>query len=428
MKKKWYEIIDSVSFSLIVLLFSYFFIAIGSIEATNEIVSKSLLIILRIGIYLKKAFPLFLALNYVGSNKKDIIPFIGTIICYILLNIITMVLSSTMYDASFYKDVFGLALDEKRMPLNLGIFGSILVILIINFAYKVAKKRYNYGILNFISNDAWFFVVAVSLTIMAGIFVSFGYGYTADVITRIMNFISTNSSNPVAMYCYGVLYKIMEIAQMDSVIQNNFLFGSLGGSWINAQGNTVLGDVSIWTAQVAEENIALTTGRYTTGFYIINLFVVPSLIIAALVNIKDKIEFRKKSVLAFVAIVVTSFTGSTLPVEYYLLLTSPLLLIIHIILSGFVFLACQMQGLYLGSVVYGPTNSVFLGNLGEFIHYFRMIDLNSTVVKLIITGLISFVIYQVVTFIYYRYLAFDFLDREEKKKDLYSIVSALGGL
>ena len=57
MKKKWYEIIDSVSFSLIVLLFSYFFIAIGSIESANEIVSKSLLILLRIGIYLKKAFP-----------------------------------------------------------------------------------------------------------------------------------------------------------------------------------------------------------------------------------------------------------------------------------------------------------------------------------------------------------------------------------
>ena len=47
MKKKWYEIIDSVSFSLIVLLFSYFFIAIGSIESANEIVSKSLLILLR---------------------------------------------------------------------------------------------------------------------------------------------------------------------------------------------------------------------------------------------------------------------------------------------------------------------------------------------------------------------------------------------
>ena len=40
MKKKWYEIIDSVSFSLIVLLLSYFFIAIGSIESANEIVSK----------------------------------------------------------------------------------------------------------------------------------------------------------------------------------------------------------------------------------------------------------------------------------------------------------------------------------------------------------------------------------------------------
>ena len=144
MKKKWYEIIDSVSFSLIVLLFSYLFIAIGSIESANEFVSKSLLILLRIGIYLKKAFPLFLALNYIGSNKKDIIPFIGTIICYILLNIITMVLSSTMYDPSFYKDVFGLALDEKRMPLNLGLFGSILIIIIINFSYNTILLKINF--------------------------------------------------------------------------------------------------------------------------------------------------------------------------------------------------------------------------------------------------------------------------------------------
>ena len=88
MKKKWYEIIDSVSFSLIVLLFSYFFIAIGSIESANEIVSKSLLILLRIGIYLKKAFPLFLALNYIGSNKKDIIPFIG----YFLLKLFPLII------------------------------------------------------------------------------------------------------------------------------------------------------------------------------------------------------------------------------------------------------------------------------------------------------------------------------------------------
>ena len=428
MKKKWCEIIDSVSFSLIVLLFSYFFIAIGSIESANEIVSKSLLILLRIGIYLKKAFPLFLALNYIGSNKKDIIPFIGTIICYILLNIITMVLSSTMYDPSFYKDVFGLALDEKRMPLNLGLFGSILIIIIVNFSYKLAKKRYNYGILNFLSNDAWFFIVSILLTIITGIFTSFSYGFFADIISRIMNFISTNSSNPVAMYCYGVFYKIMELFQMDSVLHNNFLFGSLGGSWINSQGNTVLGDIAIWTAQVAEDSIAVTTGRYTTGFYIINIFVIPSLIIAILMNINDKIEISKKFVLAFISIIITSFSGSTLPVEYYLLLTAPALLIIHIIFSGFVFLASQIQGLYLGTIALGTTNNFFLGNIVEFIHYYKIIDLNPIVTKLIINGVICFVICQIVVNVYYRCLAFDFLEKDQRKKDIYSIMLSLGGL
>lgn len=428
MKKKWYEILDSIRFAITVLLIGYLFIGIGNIQSKNEIIQKILLIFSTSGLLLKNLFPLVLTLNYVGSNKKDVIPFIGAFMCYILMNIITMILSKTTFSSEFYRNILGLAISDNMRPLNLGIVGSVAVIFTVDIAYDISRKRYNYGFLTFLDNDAWFFIVALIFTSLVSVGINYSYIYFVNVVNKLMEFISLNSTNPTALFIYGIFQRIGEMLHVDNIFKNNFLFGNLGGSWIDGKQVVYNGDINIWTAQMLSDSISAGTGKYTAGAYIINLFAAPSLIIGYYLNITDKIDRSRMLGMLLLGIMASVLTASPLPIEIVVFLTSPLLYAIHLILCGSIYMICSLLNICIGVMLSTSQATVTVGNIFEFIHYYSIVNLHPVLVKALIVGIVTFIIYQVVVFVYYHLLAQDFLDSEQGKIELKQFIDNLGGL
>lgn len=429
MKKKWYEILDSIRFAVTILLIGFLFMGIGNIPTQNETIQKVLLIFSSCGSLIKDLFPLGLTLNYIGTNKKDVIPFIGSALCYILLNVITMILSSPSYPSEFYRSLLGITTSNSLRPINLGIIASVVIIIIVNFSYDISRKRYNYGFLTFIDNDAWFLILALFLSSVAAIALSYGYIYFVNLTTKLMEFISQNNSNPTVLFIYGISEKLGEMLQVENIFKNNFLFGSLGGNWIDSNQTVYNGDINIWTAQLAAESLTVGTGKYTTATYIINLFAAPSLIIGYYLNITDKIDRSRMMGILLMGICCSVLTGSPLPIEIVIFLTSPLLYFIHVIFSGFIYMSCSILGIYIGTISNNIAHNILcIGTISEFIHYYSVVNLHQTILKALILGVIVFIIYQLVVFIYYHLLAQDFLDEQVGKIEVRQFIELLGGI
>ncbi len=436
MNNKWYRIIDSIKFSLGMLFIGFILMRIGSIVTKGEVISLIISLCGYSGKLLVDLFPFILAINYIGKTHHDVIPVIATMLSYILLNIVTMFLAKTSFNVNYYKAVFGLSYETVtaannpliKSPLNLGIIASILVIIIIRIAYKISRKRYNYGMFSFIDNDVWFFLITILLTLAVGAIVSHEYGHLVMILNNVMNWISNNNLNPAVMFVYGLIRQFLNAIGMEEIITNNFLFGNLGGSWITPAEVTILGDVNIWIEQYKINAVSIGTGRYISASYIINIFAIPSLIIAYYLNVSDKIERNRALGLVILAIVASLFGAATLPMELVLMFTAPVLLGIHIIICALVHLACGLTNTFLGCGAFGNAKYLATGNIYELIKYSTDVNLQPTVKRILIIGAIVFVVYQLVVYIFYRFFALYFLEGEKQIIEVKQYIENLGGI
>lgn len=436
MNNKWYRIIESINFALGMLFIGFVLMRIGSIKTNGEVISLVISMCGYSGKLLVDAFPFVLAINYIGKTHKDVIPVIATMISYALLNVVTMFFAKTSFSATYYKEILGLSYETinasgnaiVKSPINLGIIASIIVIIIVMVSYKLSRKRYNYGMFVFIDNDIWFFLMTIAFTIVAGVVVSHEYGYLVMILNNIMNWISKNHSNPGVMYVYGLIRQILNVLGMEEILTNNFLFGNLGVSWVNSAEVTILGDINIWIEQYKANDISIGTGRYISASYIINLFAIPSLIVSYYVNVSDKIERNRSIGLVLLGIVTSLFGAATLPMELVLLFTAPVLLGMHITMCALIHLACGLTNTYLGCGAFGNPGFLATGNIYELIKYSRDVNLFPAVKRIVLIGIVVFVVYQILVFIFYRVLAHHFLEKEKQIIEVKQYIENLGGI
>jgi phosphotransferase system IIB component len=436
MNSRWYRIIESIKFSLGMLFIGFILMRIGSISTKGEVISLVVSMCGYSGKLIVDLFPFILSINYIGKTHDDVIPVIATMLSYTLLNVVTMFFAKTSFNANYYKAVFGLSYETVnaannpviKSPLNLGIIASIIVIIIVRLAYKLSRKRYNYGMFVFIDNDIWFFLITIVFTIVIGALISHEYGYLVMILNNIMNWISNNHSNPAVMFVYGLNRQFLNALGMEEIITNNFLFGNLGGSWITPAEVTILGDVNIWIEQYKTNAISIGTGRYVSASYVTNLFAIPSLIIAYYLNISDKIERNRSLGLVLLGIVASLFGAATLPMELVLMFTAPVLLGIHIIITALIYLACGLTNTYLGCGAFGNPKFLATGNIYELVKYSSDANLLPAVKRLLLIGVVVFVVYQLAVFVFYKLLAHNFLEKEKQTIEVKQYIENLGGI
>ena len=430
MKKHWYALLDSMKLPLAILLIGYLLMGLNVISVKNELISTALQTLEYIGYVMVDLFPLIVIISYFGRTYEDSAPVNGGIVCYLILNVITMFFSNGSLADSFYTDLFTFSVDAENTirPLNMGLLAAVIVIIIVNLTYRSSRKRYNYGMLPFITNDVWFLLSAILFTLIVGALIVWQYPTVARFTVKCMRFVAINNTNPASMFLYSLYDKVMSLTGLHGIVEKGFWFGEYGGNWVNGSGTSFVGDASIWNAQIAADTLSKGVGRYGTNYYIVNLFMIPSLLLGYLLNIRDKVELRKSWGTVLFGLICSLLCGSALPVELALLFIAPGLLFVHVILSSLSSMALALMGVQLGFTVTGNPDYTAAGTLLDFVKYFRTASLHSAALKILLVGAVCFAVYQLVVFLYYRFISQDFLDNEEGKKELKDFVRALGGL
>ena len=433
MKKAWYSRIEGLKGPLVMYFMGMILLGVGnSFTSSNEIVTNTLEALKYTGGLIKTLFPFFLVINVIGKAHEDSVPILGGVFSYIIMHLTTMYVAPQNLSSSYYSALGDGLLnivgqDLNKAPINLGLIASILAIVMVTAIYKLSRQRFNYGIFTFIDNDTWFIIMIIIASILSGVLLSWGFRYVVNTINTIMTFISGNSTNPAALFIYGLLERVMEILNLDEIVHSSFWTGLFGGSWVDSAGVTYYGDVNIWTAQIAQGSVQLGVGKYISPYYIINIFVVPAMIIALLLQYTNRIERNRIIGLAILAILVSLSSGCLLPLEYLLLLTAPALLICLIVLTSGLYLVMAMMEVYLGFSFSGALVFATPGTLLEFTKLSSYLGRNTSR-SFVWIGIIAAIIAFAMVFLYYYVLAFDFMDPTKRKMHRKEIIRALGGL
>ncbi len=430
MKKNWYALLDSMKLPLAALLIGRLLMGLNTITVNNEMIGTALQTLEYIGYVITDLFPLIVIIAYFGRKYEDSAPVNIGIICYLILNVITMFFSRSSLASYFYTDLFTLSYDADTTlhSLNMGLPAAVIVIIIVNLTYRNSRKRYNYGMLPFISNDVWCLISAVFFTLITGALIVWQYPTIARFVVKCMRFVAVNNTNPASMFLYSLYDKVMSLTGLHGIVEKGFWFGEYGGSWVNSEAVSYIGDASIWNAQLTADSLIKGVGRFCTNYYIVNLFMIPSLLVGYLLNVRDKMERRRAWGTCLMGLACSLLCGSALPVELSLAFIAPGLLMIHIILSSVASMALAIMNVYLGFTLTSQTSYASAGTIIDFIKYFRTASLHSVALKVLIVGAISFAAYQIIIFLYYRFMSQDFLDSEEGKKEMKEFVRALGGV
>lgn len=127
-------------------------------------------------------------------------------------------------------------------------------------------------------------------------------------------------------------------------IPNNLFWFQLG-SFVDANGNTVNGDINIFLQGVSKNNPG---GLFQAGFFPMMMFGLPALVAAFYYSAENKQQKIRIISIYGAAAVVSFVSGITEPIEFGFMFVSPLLYIIHSLLTGITGFITGLMGIQLG--------------------------------------------------------------------------------
>lgn len=445
--RKWHALYEIFKFPLQMIVFAVLLCGIGTF-LTNTTYGLSTLydnaILTTVGSVLQKSgsfiwvnFPLYFMICSVNKRGGSAVTIVSVICGYIAYLVTTMMVAPNNLVTTAYSSIFGLsstvsssfAASVTRYPLQTGLIGPLLVSFITLFAYGLSRKKSEYGFFSFISKEMICVIGTVILSVLCGVLISVIWPFFIAFIQEIVSFISSDTTNPVNMALYGIMDRILTVLNMNALLRQPFWYTIQGGSWMSLTGSSVVGDVNIWTSQVASLSVTSLSGRFITPYYILNMFAVPAMLVAVYTVCTEPIGKRKYRGMLIVMGIISLLTGSLLPVELTMLLLCPFLLVLHIGLTGLLFAVLQSFHVYLGYYSAGNYMITALpGTLPEFLSYISNPSLRMTLLMILITGLITAVVYFAVTRLYFQKFAVDLFKTGDLERNTAIVVKGIGGL
>ncbi len=413
--------------------------ALGIASSVNNQFLLSLAeLMLKTGQFIIVNFPILfmmrLAMRRGGSAATIFSAFLG----YIMFLITTMYFTSTNLPTTAYSSILGLNVSHSYVgalsnathyPLQTGLIGALIVAAMTLWAYRGARNKNEYGFFSFISKEVSCTIRTMFLCVLAGIVIAYIWPVFINYNDKILNFIVADTTNPINLTIYGMLDRFLSVFNLGTWIRQPFWYGISGGSWVNVAGASITGDVNIWTAQLGASALTGTAGKFITPYYVLNIFAVPGMIWAMLSLTTDKMERRKTFFLCLIAVIVSILFGTLLPLELLLLFLCPLLFFIHILYTGVLYAVLYSMNAFLG---YHYTDTSIItampGTLPEFISYASNPGLQKTLIVVGVTGVISFVLYFLLTRLYFKHMALDLFHTDAKTRMVNGTLRAVGGV
>jgi len=446
--RNWHSFYEILKFPLEIIFFAVIIAGTGNL-ITNpafgiaDFINNDYIILLaeilqRTGQFLLVNFPLLFLIRLVARRGGSATTFISAITGYVGFLVATMFVADTSLPSTAFSSILGISINKSTLqhlsgsthyPLQTGVFGAIIVAMITLWAFNRSRNRSEYGFLSFISKEVSVSMRTVSYSLIAGAVTAYVWPFVFMGIQKIISFITVDTTNPINLTLYGICDRLFGALGLGTLIRQPFWYTVNGGTWVNMAGASISGDVNIWTSQVTANAVTGYSGRFFTPYYILNIFAVPGMIWAMFSLYTDAMERRRMWVLCLIATIVSLLCGTLLPLELMLALLCPLLLMFHLMYTGVMFGIMHVMHAYLGYYSTDTTTIMaFPGTLPELIKYLQYPSMRQTIIIVAAAGAISFVIYFLVTRLYFRRLAVDLFDTGTKERMVRETIKAVGGI
>ena len=442
MANRWRAFYEILKFPISVLLVAFILLGIGNLlmnpvygitsyfdydvlNATGEILQRT-------GSFLIVNFPLLFLFRLVSGKSGNSVTVLSAFAGFVIFHVVTMLVARSDLTTTAYSSILGLSITRSSIskltsgthyPLQTGLIGAWVIAWITRFSFSKMKKKNG-----MISGETGCVILTMVLSLIAGLIFSVAWPYVIMVVNKGISCITGDTTSPVNLGVYGIMDRLFSTMNLGTLIRQPFWYTVNGGSWVSAAGASVTGDVNIWTAQVEANAVTGMSGRFITPYYVLNLFAIPGMVIAMYSLHTGRHEKRKARGLCILVILVSLLSGCLLPVELFLLFLCPVLFLIHLGLTGCLFGVLQSLHLYLGyRSEEASTMTALPGTLPEFLSYLNMPGLRKTLLGIVITGVVMFFVYYLITKFYFRSLTVGMFDVKKKQVIVEEILKALGG-
>lgn len=405
---------------------------------TNPVILNIATIMSRTGMFIVVNFPLFFMMRIVTRKSGSGTTMLSALLGYAAFLTATMVIDNSSLPATAFSSILGISMTRSMQystqymmayPLQTGMFAALITVLITIGCFARSKKKSEYSFFGFISKSSWCMITTLFWCAAAGVLTAFAWPYFFMGLQKILDFIAVDTTNPINLALYGITERLMNVLNLGGLVRAPFWYSNMGGSWVSVSGSSVVGDVTIWTAQSATNAVSGMTGRFITPYYILNIFAIPALLWGIFSVQTDK-PMKRRSILLFViADLVSMFTGILLPVEIALFVLCPVLFLMHVGLTGTLFALLQSMQIYLGyNMTAQMSMTAMPGTLMEAFTYISNPVLRPVLIKLLIIGVIMAVVYFCAARLYFRHMAIDLFHTGVKEDIIKSTVKAVGGI
>ncbi len=443
--KKLMDIYESCKTPIRVAYFAFVLIAFGfliqnpNVNIFYTFRSNIILFVaelaLKIGEFTLMNLPIIFMLNFVCKKANNASPVVMSLIGYFTFLVTTMLLAPQNLSSQAYMSTSGISsifnvATGSRSALETGMIGPFLVAYATRAAFIFSRHRSSYSLTNLFSRDMAGIVYNFIFCFLLGVLVSYSYPIAYNYIQKAIAFIAADLSDPMRIGLYSIMDRVLSILGLGNIIRYPFWFTATGGSLSNTMtGQSILGDVNIFN-YVKETNAAYVgAGRFITPYYVINMFMIPGIYLGTLCSVSDKKDRNYLWIMFVVAILLSVAAGNPLPIELLMLLTSPFLLVMYLLLIGGVSSYMVSHGVYLGFS--GNVTNILTAMPGSFADYIINIRNASLIYSLryiALIGAAAFLLCFVVTVLYYRFFAFDFVKTGKGDEFVRLLIDSVGGI
>lgn len=351
-----------------------------------------------------------------GDGVAAIAAFVGYMIMNVTLGQVAGVTPEMAADDPAYASILGVD------TIQTGVFGGIIIGVLSAWAYN---KYYNIELpqfLGFFAGKRFVPIMTAALSFLVGLALFLIWPPIQEGLNSVSYFLMEEAT-ALGVFMFGMVKRLLIPFGLHHIFHAPFWFEF--GTYTNAAGNIVRGDLNIFFAQL-RDGAELTAGNFMQGEFPVMMFGLPAAALA--IYHAARPEHKKYVAGIMLSGALTSFlTGITEPLEFSFLFVAPLLYVIHAVLDGFSFLILYLLDVNLGYTFSGGFIDFFL---------FGMLQNRTEWWWVFIVGAVYAVIYYVIFRFLIQKLDLKTPGREDEAagsesgevKDLpFNVLTAMGG-
>ncbi|MGL4914094.1 MAG: glucose-specific PTS transporter subunit IIBC [Romboutsia sp.] len=288
---------------------------------------------------------LFAVGTAVGLTEGEGVAGLAAIVGFLIMNTSMGIMAGVTPESlgnPMYASVLGIP------TLQTGVFGGIIIGIVAASLYKKFYKIELPQYLGFFAGKRFVPIITAVSAILIGIALAFIW---PPIQEGLFNFSQTviDANRTLAALLFGIVERALIPFGLHHVFYNPFWYQF--GEYVNAAGDLVMGDQSIFFAQL-KDGVAFTAGTFMTGKFPFMMFGLPA---AALAMVHTAKPEKKKFVAGIMAsAALTSFlTGITEPIEFAFLFVAPVLFGVHCLFAGLSFMLMQILNVKIGMTFSG---------------------------------------------------------------------------